>query len=195
MNNRQRPRPSARPDGRAEPTARDIETLGEELRALGEFATPAGIYDRIRQRLDTEPVPESRRSRRMTTPIAMAASVAALAVATVFVWRSTEQPDDPPVVRMGWDEEQVGALADLMERARLAEERRPLVVLNSPTGPERLLRARIGGIDAALNDQLLNDRVELPERQALLRDRVELMNTLADIERYRHHEFVRQVAF
>ena len=195
MNNRQRPRPSARPDGRAEPTARDIETLGDELRALGDFEAPAVIYDRIRQRLDTEPVPASRGSRRVATPIAMAASVAALAVAMVFVWRGSEQPDDPLVRQPGWSEEHLAALVDLMERSRLAEERRPLVMLDSPTGPERLLRARIGGIDAALNDQLLNDRVELPERQALLRDRVELMNTLADIERYRHHEFVHQVAF
>lgn len=194
MNNRQRPRPLARPDGRAEPTAPDIEALGDELRALADFEAPAGIYDRIRQRLDTEPVPESRGSRRMT-PIAMAVSVAALAVATVFVWRSSDQPDDSLVAQSGWNEEHVAALADLMERSRLAEERRPLIVVDSPTGPERLLRARIGGIDAALNEQLLEDRVELPEREALLRNRVELMNTLADIERYRHHEFVRQVAF
>ena len=193
MNNRQRPRPPARPDGRAEPTARDIEMLGDELQALAEFEAPAGTYDRIRQRLDTEEVP--RGSPRMATPIAMAASVVALAVAAGFVWRSSEQPVDPPVAQPGWDEEQAAALADLMERSRLAEERRPRVVLDSPTGPERLLRARIGGIDAALNEQLLDDRIELPEREALLRDRVELMNTLADIERYRHHEFVRQVAF
>ncbi|MYD98841.1 MAG: hypothetical protein F4X98_15840 [Gammaproteobacteria bacterium] len=195
MNNGQRPRPLARPDGRAEPTAHDIEALGDELRALADLEAPAGTYDRIRQRLDTEPVPESRGSRRMTTPIAMAASVAALAVATVFVWRSSEQPDNSLVAQSGWNEEHLAALADLMERSRLAEERRPLIVVDSPTGPERLLRARIGGIDAALNEQLLEDRVELLEREALLRNRVELMNTLADIERYRHHEFVRQVAF
>lgn len=193
MNNGQRPRPLARPDGRAEPTAHDIEALGDELRALADFEAPAETYDRIRQRLDTEPVPESRGSRRMT-PIAMAASVAALAIATVFVWRSA-QPDDPLVTQSGWNAEHLAALADLMERSRLAEERRPLIVVDSPAGPERLLRARIGGIDAALNEQLLEDKVELPEREALLRNRVELMNTLADIERYRHHEFVRQVAF
>ena len=195
MNNRQRPRPLARPDGRAEPTARDIEAIGDELRALADFEAPAGTYDRIRQRLDTEAVPASRGWPRRATPIAVAASVAALALAAVFAWWSTEQPDDPLVTQSGWNEEHLAALADLMERSRLAEERRPLVVLDSPTGPERLLRARIGDIDAALNEQLLDDRVELPVRQALLRDRVELMNTLADIERYRHHEFVRQVAF
>lgn len=196
MNDRQRPPPLARPDGRAEPTAREIETLGDELRALADFEAPVGAYERIRQRLGTEAVPGSRGSRRGATPIALAAGVAILAVAAVFVWRSTGQPDDSRGVQTGWDEaQQAAALADLMARSRLAEERRPLVLLDSPTGPERLLRARIGGIDAALNDQLLDDPVELPVRQALLRDRVELMNTLADIERYRHHEFVRQVAF
>lgn len=200
MNNRQRPRPLARPDGRTEPTARDTEALGDELRALADLQAPDGIYDRIRERLDSESsdvekARGSHSSHRMAMPIAMAASVVALAVAAALVWRSSDPPDDPIVAQSGWDEEHLAALADLMERSRLAEGRRPLVVLDAPTGPERLLRARIGGIDAALNEQLLKDRVELPEREALLRDRVELMNTLADIERYRHHEFVRQVAF
>ena len=196
MNDRQRPRRLARPDGRAEPTADDIEALGDELRSMADFEAPPGLYERIRERLDGEEADKSPGSRRAAMPIAMAASVVALAVAAAFVWRSSEQPDHLLVTRNGSNEAQPASLTDLMERSRLAEERRrSLIVADAPTGAERLLRVRIGGIDATLNEQLLMDHVELPERESLLRDRVELMNTLADIERYRHNEFVHQVAF
>ena len=37
--------------------------------------------------------------------------------------------------------------------------------------------------------------IEPKSREALLRDRVDLMANLTDIERYRQHEFVKQVSF
>ncbi len=187
---------------RANPTAADIEAVKDGLRHLADFEAPPGLYQRICERVDRGPdaVEPSRKAHRTAMPWAVAASVAAVAVAVVFAWRGSDGPDNArPPQAPGTaipDTEQATALAVLMERSRLAEERRRAnLVFSASSGPERLLRARIGGIDAILNEQLLSDNVESQARESLLRDRVDLMNTLTDVERYRQHEFVRQVAF
>ena len=91
----------------------------------------------------------------------------------------------------------VGAseVAVLLERSRRLEARRTPPML-PPSGAERLLRARIGGIDASLNDQLLQETASVAERrERLLRERVELMESLMYIERDRQRELVHQAVF
>jgi len=192
---------AARPDNPSVPAESDVEALGNELRALPELQAPPRLFERVRERLDEdggEPAP-ARAKHRRAIPLAVAASVVVLAVAGLFTWRANVGPAEVLVVQTDRADSETPVAAKieaLMERSRALEERRRAsLVFDAPTAPEQLLRARIGGIDAALNDQLLKDNVELAERESLLRDRVELMNTLANIEGHRQRAYVQQVAF
>lgn len=156
-----------------------------------------------------------RRHRQM--PMAAAASAALVALAAVLV--TVNLSTDPVVGSEGpdtarHDAGRVHPIADiepqpetapsfdqaiidaLLKQSRQAEQRRRAVLaFYSPSAPERLIRAHIGGIDAALNEQMFAGEIEPKSREALLRDRVDLMADLTDIERFRQHEFVRQVSF
>ena len=59
-------------------------------------------------------------------------------------------------------------------------------------GAERLVRARIGSIDAALNSQLLQGNGARP---ALLHQRDTLANSLEHIQQHRQQVLVRQAIY
>lgn len=184
--------------------ARKVEVLENELRGLPVLGAPDELWERIRGRLDEEGVAQTPSLRRWSrqTPMAAAASVALIAVAAVVMWVHLATGDIEPATDSGSthrvDEplDHPALIAALMQQSRQAEERRRAVLaFYSPSAPERLLRAEIGGIDVALNEQMFAGEFEPKSREALLRDRVDLMADLTDIERYRQHEFVRQVSF
>ena len=186
--------------------ARKVEALGNELRALPELVPPSELWADVRERLDSAiDDPPARKHPGRVAPLALAAGVVLFALATVLV--SVDLGDIEPATR---DNVALGdtivptAQADdpnhtieaLMARSRLVEEqRRAVLAFYSTSGPEQVLRVQIGGIDAALNDQILGGEIEPAYRETLLRDRVDLLADLTDIERYRQHEFVRQVSF
>ena len=185
------------------PSAHTTDAITKNLRALPELEAPDAVWDDIRERLDDGDARTPARS-----PIAIAASIATVAAAVVLVSVHLSRADIEPAGSTGAASANGmagsdAALADhsaiietLMERSRRAEKRRRAVLaFYSPSAPERLLRAEIGGIDAALNEQMFAGMIEPKSREALLRDRVDLMADLTDIERYRQHEFVRQVSF
>lgn len=193
-----------RKDGGA-PSARTINAIEENLRALPELDVPDTVWGDIRERLDEDG--GTRALWRTRSPIAIAASIAMVAAAFILVsvhlsTADIEPADNTGIASIGMARPDP-ALADhaatieaLMEQSRRAEERRRAVLaFYSPSAPERLLREQIGGIDAALNEQMFAGKIEPKSREALLRDRVDLMADLTDIERYRQHELVHQVSF
>ena len=206
MSKERRPRPFARREHEGSPTALQVDALGNELRALPELKAPNGLWERVRDRLDDAgaPRPQGRWVRQAS--MAFAAGVAVIAAAAILVSVDLSSGDIEPVGNTGIADnrtppvsgslDHLASIEALMEQSRLAEERRRAVLsFYSPSGPEQVLRAHIGGIDAALNEQMFAGAIEPESREALLRDRVDLIADLTDIERYRQHEFVRQVSF
>ena len=208
-----RQRPFARPSDTDALDARTVESLENQLRAQPELEAPEVIWERVRERLDEDHAasPSHRRWRRQT-PMAAAAGVALIAVAAGLAWvhlstgptgstgstgdiiESTS--DDGLTQRLDEPLDHQALIAALMQQSRQAEERRrAALAFYSPSAPERLLRAQIGDIDVALNEQMFAGEFEPKSREALLRDRVDLMADLTDIERYRQHEFVQRVSF
>lgn len=193
-----------RKDGGA-PNARTTDAIEKNLRALPEFDVPGTVWGNIRERLDEDGGTGA--PWRTRSPIAIAASIAMVAAAFVLVSVHLSTADNEPAGNTGIASngmtrpdpglaDHAATIEALMEQSRRAEERRRAVLaFYSPSAPERLLREQIGGIDAALNEQMFAGKIEPKSREALLRDRVDLMADLTDIERYRQHEFVRQVSF
>ena len=163
-----------------------IAALDEELRALPELAPPPHLWQDIRARTTAKPdrVGAGRPRKSRFAPLTLAAGVFATAAIAVFV-----------VLSPGERGAEAIDMTALLERSRAVEaERRSMPAMFAPSNVERVLRVRIGGIDASFNEQLL--RGADPEaRQALLRERIELMEDLKTLERYRHSELVRQVVF
>ena len=169
MNDRKHSNASAPSDG-----------VAEALRTMPELATPERVWANVRDRLDAP----TRPARRPLARWAAAASVVVAVAAGVLVarWPTTSEPGDADI-------------AALFERSRLVEaERRATPVVLTPSGVERVLQVRIGGIDALLNEQLLHG-AEPTARQALLQERVELLEDLRHIERYRQGELYRLAAY
>ena len=204
MDNPRRRRPPVHRNDDEALDTREATVIGNELRALPGLEAPGGLWERIHTRLDEEDATRSPWRWRGQTPMAAAASVALVAVAAVLVWvhvsgtpgEIESASDDGLTQRVDAPFDHHALIATLMEESRQAEARRRAVLaFYSPSAPERLLRAQIGGIDAALNEQMFAGEIEPKFREALLRDRVDLMADLTDIERFRQHEFVRQVSF
>lgn len=154
--------------------------VADALRGLPELATPERVWANVRDRLDAP----ARSVRRPLVRWAVAASALVAVAAGVLVarWPTSEPGGDADI-------------AALFERSRLVEaERRATPVVLAPSGVERVLQVRIGGIDALLNEQLLHGTAPTA-RQALLEERVELLEDLRHIERYRQGELYRLAAF
>ena len=193
-----------RPQTPARRNDADIDALGRELNALPQLEPPPDLWRRLRGRLDEDAKTPQRRIART----ALAAGVGAVAVSAAVVFLGLSGTDTVPgsdasVARHvepqepSPDDAYLAAVEALLEQSRRAERhRRAVLAFYSPTAtPERILRHRIGGIDAALNEQLFVGEVDRGSRQALLRDRVALMADLTDIERYRQHQFIQRVSY
>ena len=178
----------------------DEQAIDAALRALPELPVPPQIWLRVRQRTASDnasanTVP-ARRKRRIV-PLALAAGVLLFAAATALlrVPHSASLPraeSEPGYARVAESDIELQALLAQAQRLEAARHRSLAVLV--PTDAERLLRARIGGIDASLNNHLL-DASGSDSRKQLLRQRVQLMESLLHIERNRQREFVRQAAF
>ena len=204
MDDQRRQRPFARRSDADALDMRKVDVIENELRALPELEAPGGLWEHVRERLDAEADHPTPRARYRQAPLALAASLAIVAVAAVFVSFHLSTGDNESAggevasanVLTREAPEYADIIETLMEQSRQAEERRrAALAFYWPSAPERVLREQIGGIDAALNEQMFTGTVEPKSREALLRDRVTLMADLTDIERYRQHEFVRQVSF
>ena len=159
------------------------QSLHDELRDLPNLAAPPAIWDKVQERSD-----RAMRRRRHRVPLALAASVL-VGVAAVLFLTAPWQGSNADAVR-------TGDIAALLERSQRLEASRGTMQLLPPTNTEWLLHARIGGIDASLNDQLLHEAASsLKNRERLLRERVDLMESLTHFEEYRQRELLRQAVF
>ena len=160
------------------------DPTSESLRDLPTLAAPPALWDEVRRRAD-----RSLRTRRRRVPLALAAGAMLVGVAaSLFVALRSQAP--------ALDATTPGEIAVLLERSQRLEASRRGGPSLPPTSTEWLLRARIGGIDASLNDQLLHRAASAPQsRERLLRERIELMESLHYIEQDRQRELVRQALF
>ena len=186
----------------------DLPALREALQALPDLPVPPQVWRRIQQRTRNigtradakATMPSNRSSKRRVAPLALAASVLLIAAATTLLVLPRSAParldaerNDTPLLAGGASNNELEAL--LAQSRRLEADRNNAVAVVLSTDAERLLRARIGGIDAALNGKLLDANVVASSRTQLLRERVELMESLLQIERNGQREFVRQAVF
>lgn len=204
MDDQRRRPPSVHRSNAGALDTREVQVLENELRALPELEAPNELWENVRERLDGDADNSTPRIGYRQAPMALAASLAIIAVAAVLVSLQVSTGDNESPsgevasanVVTHQPPEYADIIETLMEQSRQAEERRrAALAFYWPSAPERVLREQIGGIDAALNEQMFTGEVEPKSREALLRDRVSLMGNLTDIERYRQHEFVRQVSF
>ena len=193
MNQQLPPSPPARLDAHLAslPPADSPETvaLNESLHALPDLQAPESIWPAVRERIDSSRI-ERRRSGRWQMPAALAAGVM-LALSIGLTLRSPAPPSPSAALE----------LPTLIERSQLAERRRRAVALPASTGTEHILRARIGGIDASLNRMLWQEAagrtgaagaVGTERRNRLLRERVDLLESLRHIEQDRREALYRQ---
>ena len=168
--------PSFEDDEPGQPPAQ----LAAELRALPPLAAPPHLWQRVLLRTAARRV---RATRGRRAALALAASlVLALGVVLMLGWRDEGVP-----AALGPDVATVVARSPHTEPNRYARPWPPA------SGAEHLVRARIGGLDAALNQQLL--RGQAARRSALLRERAALMESLMHLEQHRQRAFVQQAVY
>ena len=168
--------PSFEDDEPGQPPAQ----LAAELRALPPLSAPPQLWQRVLLRTAARRVRARRRQRMAVT---LAASLAlALSAALLLGWR-----DDGAAVAPAPN------VATLMAHSPCLEAHRYAPPWLPADGPTHLVRARIGGLDAVLNQQLLQG--EESDRPALLRERAALMESLLHLEQHRQRAFVQQAVY
>ena len=181
-----------KPEGR-EARQRAIEA---ELEALPDMEAPSALWDGIERRVRGQ---NARRERRVRTAWqALAASVAAVSLASV-VWLFQPEPTSPTVAAASAPVN-VGALVEASQA--LESQRRELPVMDLPAGfgasetdARTILAGRIATVDRSLNDLATADRFDPVVREALWRERVELMNALMRAEQLQREEFIRRAVY
>lgn len=181
-------------DGKPEGRKARQRAIEAELKALPDLEAPSELWDGIERRVRGQ---NARRERRVRTAWqALAASVAAVSLASV-VWLF--QPE-PPARAVASAPVNVGAL---MEESRAIEsQRRELPVMVLPAGfgatetdARTILAGRIATVDRSLNALAAADRMDPAVREALWRERVELMNALMRAEQLQREEFIRRAVY
>ena len=181
-----------KPEGR-EARQRAIEA---ELAALPDLEAPSALWDGIERRVRGQ---NARRERRVRTAWqALAASVAAVSLASV-VWLFQPEPSTPTAAAASTPVN-VGALVEASQAVE--SQRRELPVMDLPAGigasetdARTILAGRIATVDRSLNDLATADRFDPVVREALWRERVELMNALMRAEQLQREEFIRRAVY
>ena len=189
------PTPFAVLDGKPEDREARQRAIEAELEALPDLQAPSELWRGIEQRVRG---PNARRERRVRTAWqALAASVAAVSLASV-VWLFQPEPSAPAMAASA--PVNVGTL---MEASRAIEsQRRELPVMVLPAGfgaieadARSILAGRIATVDRSLNELAAANRIDPAVREALWRERVELMNALVRAEQLQREEFIRRAVY
>ena len=154
--------------------------LAAALQALPPLSAPPQIWQRV---LLATAARRVRATRRRRAALALAASlVLALGAVLLHGWRDDGTPVAP-----------APDVATLMAQSPRPEANRYAPPWLPADGPAHLVRARIGGLDAVLNQQLLQG--EESDRAVRLRERAALMESLLHLEQHRQRAFVQQAVY
>ena len=193
---RQRPTPFAVLDGKPQgPEARQC-AIEAELEALPDLEAPSQLWDGIERRVRGQNMRRERRTRIAWQ--ALAAGVAAVSLASV-VFLFQPEPSSPAVAAASAPVN-VGAL--MAESRAIESQRRELPVMVLPAGfgaseadARTILAGRIAVVDRSLNELAAAGRIDPTRREALWRERVELMNALMRAEQLQRDEFIRRAVY
>ncbi|NIP13404.1 MAG: hypothetical protein GWM88_01135 [Pseudomonadales bacterium] len=161
---------------------RDLRTLRgirQELNALPPVQPDPALWEEINRRAHPS------RSWTLRYPLATAATVFVAAALTIVAWNPLRKGGDAagpgPVLVAD------GALVDLMSRSQVLESHLP--VQGTPAGQlawgsaEEALRYRIADIDAELMRLYETEPLDVERREALWRQRVDLLESLTEVQR------------
>ena len=190
------PTPFAVLDGKPQgPEARQ-RAIEAELEALPDLEAPSDLWNGIERRVRGQNLRREHRTRIAWQ--ALAASVAAASLASV-VWLFQPEPTAPTVAATSAPVN-VGAL--MAESRAIESQRRELPVMVLPAGfgtneadARTILAGRIATVDRSLNELAAAERIDPARREALWRERVELMNALMRAEQLQRDEFIRRAVY
>lgn len=158
--------------------ASKVRALRSEIEALPDLEPPASVWQAVLAASD-----EDRRRWYEKRPLALAASVFVAAALSMFVI-------DPFGSQAG-----SAQTSSLMQQSQLLEGRLQTMPVSVYEGTGTVLRHRIGDVDRSLN-RLYADRADDPlERERLLRQRIELLESLLEVERRSQNRMLRKVVF
>lgn len=186
-------KPFAVLEGKPGDTGERQRAIEAELRELPDLEAPAELWQGIERRVQAESV---RKVRSQTRWQALAAGMAAVSLTAVVLLLKPEA--NAPQVASVAAPVQVGAL---MEHSRRIEnERRALPVMPvaasvRPADARTILTQRVALVDQALNNLAAQGRIDPALREALWRERVELMNALIQAEQLEQSEFIRRAVY
>jgi hypothetical protein len=162
-------------DPAAQATLAELDRLKAELRTLPPVAPDATVWDAIQERTGQH------RPWLQRFPLATAASVFLAAALTIMLWDPTSVPAPVPAGPQVSD-----PVAQLMLRSRNLESelftRAAAPDLPGDSG-ERALLYGIADVDAQLNALYEAEPANPVERERLWRQRVVLLESLADVQR------------
>ena len=155
--------------------------LRSEVRGLGDLEAPAAVWEGIQRTL---PRGRGWHLRQPQLALSMAAGVIAAMALTVLLADRFSRPE-------------VDRLGDLMQRSRELETRIASIPARAQWGDtSRVLVYRISSVDRSLNRMWAEGsaRRRLSE-EALMRRRVELMESLVEVERRRRQGMLQKIAY
>lgn len=164
-------------DAEARRTLADLRRMKAELAGLPPVAPPPAVWEAIVERTTGS----GRRAWLQRFPVATAASVFLAAALTIALWDPASAPVEPSSGPQVAD-----PVAQLMLRSRRLESdlfSRASASLNGGTSSEQSLLYGIADVDAQLNALYESESAEPAERERLWRQRVMLLESLADVQR------------
>ena len=188
-----RQQPLAVLDGKPGDTGERQRAVEAELRALPDLEAPAELWQGIEKRVRAESV---RKVHSRTAWQALAAGLAAVSLAAVVLLLKPE-PNAPQVASVAAPV-QVGTLMEhsrRIESARHALPVMPVAASLRPADARTILTQRVALVDQALNNLATQDQINPAHREALWRERVELMNALIQAEQLEQREFIRRAVY
>ena len=156
--------------------------LRSEVQGLGDLEAPAAVWEGIQRTL---PRRRGWHLRQPQLALSMAAGViVAMALTVLLVDRFSQA--------------EVDRLGDLMQRSRELETRIASIAARAQWGDtSRVLVYRISSVDRSLNRMWAEGGASprVSEEEALMRRRVELMESLVEVERRRRQGMLQKIAY
>ena len=188
-----------------------VDAIQRELRELPALRPPAAVWSRVAAEVGSTPPSTAQASPARFARLALAASVAMVTtMAVFFAFDGSLEGEGAQTANSPWVANGVPSaeIAHLLERSRNAETIRRSFPPNAQLVADqsvpdayapRILRGRIADVDATMNRLAVTDGMSAGEfaeqRERLLRRRVELMESLVEIEQERLKASLQRVTY